>query len=330
MRRIPLPALFVAASLAAATARAETAVTVVDDIPGACRLAAPATGQTLYVVDDTARSVTAIDPFAPAKRRRALGPADLDAGSREPVRPTAIACIDSTTLAVVCRAGAEWSLRSFRLAPSQADSPAPVLLQSLALGAGTGEADAVDVFVSDTRDWLAVVGLPGPLPRVLRSPIAGTRLGGLSSRLCPPAPSPDHLVAATCSPVDEWVMFVHRAGLPPGHTSLEFHANSGRQRLLQLDVGLDGIRDAAYCRSTGTLWVAASGSAQSAGGAGLWRIDAALEGGRQTAAAVAVTPLENPLSVACLSERAIALVGGGERRRVLLVNPTTPGDTTAP
>jgi len=316
------PWLVVVAWCVAGAARAAAVVTLVDDVPGAGRLAAPATGQTLYLLDDTARSVTAVDPFAPARRWRALGPTDLDAGSAEAVRPAALACIDSSTLAVACHVGGEWSLRVFRLAPPNAAEPAPRLLQSLALGAAPAAAGATDVFVSETRDWLAVTGLPAPLPAALRAPIAGARLGGFSTRLCPRLPPPGRLVAATGSPFDEWVLFLRRKGSPPDLTRIEFHATAGRQRLLDLDLGLAGVRDAASCRGDGTLWVVADGEPGNPAGSGLWRIDAVLEAGRQAVRPVLVAGLPQPLSVVCLSERAVAISGGGERRRVILVNPS--------
>lgn len=324
MRSQWLLCLLVAASLAGGVARGEAAITIVDDLPGAGRLAAPATGQTLYVLDDTARTVTAVDPFAPARRWRAVSPADLDAGSTEPVRPAAIACIDSNTLAIVCRVGAEWTLRAFRLAPPGVDGGAPSLLQSLPLGNAANASSATDVFVSDTRDWLAVVGLPAPLPPVVRAPIAGARLGNFSDRLCPPIESSDGLEAATSSPFDEWVVISRRDAPPPGRTALSFHANTARPRLLDLDLALAGVRDAAFCRGNGTLWVVAEGDGKTAAEAGLWRIDAALATGRQVAVPVAVARLPAPLSVVCLSERAVAISGGGADRRVLLVNPAQP------
>jgi hypothetical protein len=319
-----LPFLLVVVWFTARVACAETAVTILGDLPRAGRLAAPATGQTLYVLDDEAREVVAVDPFAATKRWRAIGPADLDSGSPEPVRPAAIACVDSNTLAIVCRAGPAWTLRAFRLAPPGADGGAPTLLQSLPLGNATDAAPAVDVFVSDTRDWLAVIGLPAPLPPIMRAPIAGARLGNFADRLCPPLEAPARLAAATASPFDEWVVISHRDEPAPGRTAVEFHANTGKPRLLDLGLELTRVRDAAYCRSTGTLWVVSDGTNPSGDNAGLWRIDAALTAGRQVAVAVLVARLATPLSVVCLSERAIAISGGGADRRVLLVNPAEP------
>ena len=305
--------------LAVGVARGEQAVTIAADIPGAGRLAAPATGQTLYILDEPARTVTAVDPFAPEQRWRVIGPADLDAGASAPVRPAAIACIDSNTLAVVCKAGASWSLLAFRLGPRGDAAAPPTLLQSLALGEGPDDAATVDVFVSDTRDWLAVVGLPPPLPAALRAPIAGARLGSFSTRMCPAPAEGERWQAASASPIDEWVLFSRPVAAAPSRTMLTFFDNAGRERLLELDLGLTAIRDAAFCRGTGTLWVVAD--AAETGSTGLWRIDAALDRGRQVARPVAIAALSSPLSVTCLSERAIAISGGGAERRVLLVNP---------
>lgn len=328
MRLPRLLLVMLAAGFPAPLALAATAATIVDDIPGACRLAAPATGQTLFILDQQARSVGAVDPFAPAKRWVAISASDLDVGGpTTPVRPLAIACIDSNTLAVVCQAGGDWSLRAFRLAPSGADAGAARLLQTVPLGTAAGPAGAaLDVVVSDTRDWLAVVGLPAPLPPVVRAPIAGARLGGFADRLCPAGIKADRLAAATPSPFDEWVVFTRRDDSPTAGTAVTFHTNSGRQRLLDLDLDLIGVRDAAYCRGNGTLWVAADGDGRDPGTAGLWRIDAALANGRQVTRPVAVTPLAAPLAVACLSERAVAVCGGGASRRVLLVNPVAPAE----
>lgn len=310
-----------ATALLPGAVRGEPRATIVADIPAAGRLAAPATGQTLYILDEPARTVTAVDPFAPAKRWRVVGPADLDAGGAATVHPVAIACIDSNTLAVVARAGVAWSLLAFRLGPRGEDAAPPTLLQSLALGDGPDASAAADVFVSDTRDWLAVAGLPTPLPPVLRAPIAGARLGAFSTRMCPAPATAGGLLAATSSPFDEWVLFSRPEAAAPGRTRLAFFDNAGRERLLDLDLRLTGIRDAAYCRGTGTLWVAADGDGTPAGPAGLWRIEAALERGRQVARPVAVAALPSPLAVICLSERAIAVSGGGAERRVILVNP---------
>ena len=319
-------AVVFATCVAVGVARGEQAVTIVADIPGAGRLAAPATGQTLYILDEPARTVTAVDPFAPTKRWRVVGPADLDTDGSAPVRPAAIACIDSNTLAVVCKAGAAWSLRAFRPGPRGAAAAPPTLLQSLTLGEGPDEPALVDVFVSDTRDWLAVVGLPAPLPAALRAPIAGARLGSFSTRMCPTPADGERWLAAAASPVDEWVLFSRPAAAGPGRTMLTFLDNAGRERLLELELGLTGIHDAAFCRGTGTLWVVADGA--DTGSTGLWRIDAALERGRQVASPVAIAALPNPLAVACLSERAIAISGGGAERRVVLVNPAeSPEDS---
>ena len=142
-------------------------VTIVDDMPAAGRLAAPATGQTLYIIDEARRAVAAVDPFDPTKRWIAIGSDVLDgAGLEEPTRPVAIGCIDSNTLALVCRMGAAWSVRIYnRLAAPGSTTPSATLLQTLPLGASTQDAPAVDLVVSPSRDWLTIIGLPPPLPQ---------------------------------------------------------------------------------------------------------------------------------------------------------------------
>jgi len=308
---------------AAAAADANPAVvTIADGRRATGRLAAPATGQTLYVLDDEAGAVTAIDPFDPAKRWTAVAATDLAANAGEAVmRPAAIGCIDSNTLAILGRAGKAWSVCTFRLAPPGSKTESPALLQKIPLGDSANGPTHVDLVVADSRNWLAVLGLPAPLPAILRAPIAGSRLGSFSERLCPQGLPTDRLVTATTSPFDEWVLFSRRAADEASAIVLSYHANGGQQRLLDLDLDIPRVVDAAFCRGAGTLWVVAAGDGSAAAPAGLWRIDAHLRNGRQAARAECVAELDHPLSLACLSERAIAVALGGDRPRIVLVNP---------
>lgn len=124
----------------------------------------------------------------------------------------------------------------------------------------------------------------------------------------------------TASLADEWVLFIPEIAGTTRRVFVSFNSSAGSQRLLHLDSGLAEIRDAACCRGSGTLWVVGGGGAADRP-TGLWRIDAALENGRQAARPVCVARLDNPLSLACLSDRAIAVTVGGPTRRVVLVNP---------
>jgi hypothetical protein len=306
-------------------------VTLIDDMPGAECLAAPATGQTLYVCDGNRREIAALDPFAPAKRWKAVDARTLAAsGSNGLAQPRAIACIDSNTLAVVCEQEGEWSVRSFRLAAPGSTTESARLVQNLSLGrgpgrpadpAGSGRAIA-DILVSPSRDWLAVVGLPGPLPPIMRTRISGSNLGPFSENRCPRPDPSGQLLAATVSPFDDWLMFT--AAVPSAMLSI--HAESGAQRMLHLETGLVEIRDAATSRGSGLLWAVAARAEATAGprDVGLWRIDAALVRGRQIARPLLIAPIDSPSSLVCLSDRAIAVTAGGANRRVLLVTTAPP------
>jgi hypothetical protein len=334
----PMPwrlAAFVVACMAitgmARAADSAAVTTIIDDLPGAGRLAAPATGHTLYVLDGERSSVVAVDPFDPAKRVTVIDSTAFAAPAGSPaVRPLAIGCIDSNTLAVVCRADEAWSVRTFnrlaspRTAEAGVATPSASALQNHPLGASArdkpGDDTAVDIVVSPSRDWLTVIALPPPLPPAVRAPIAGARSEPFSERRCPRLPAGQRPVAATVSLAEEWVLFVPEIAGDTRHVFLSFHSNMGSQRLLHLDSGLADIRDAACCRGSGTLWVVGGGGAADHP-TGLWRIDAALENGRQAARPVCVAQLDNPIAVACLSDRAIAVTVGGPARRVVLVNP---------
>lgn len=324
---------------AAPAAESLAVTTIIDDVPGAGRLAAPVNGQTLYVLDSDRNSVVAVDPFGPAKRATVIDAAAFAAAAgAASARPVAIGCIDSNTLAVVCRAGESWSVCTFnrlpspRAASSDTATPSAAALQKLPLGASgaapPGDDGTVDIVVSPSREWLTVIGLPLPLPAAVRAPIAGARSEPFSERRCPRLPAGQRPVAATVSLADEWVLFVPETTGDSRRICLSFHANNGSQRLLHLDIGLADVRDAACCRGSGTLWVVGGGGAADRP-TGLWRIDAAIEHGRQVARPVCIAQFDNPLAVACLSDRAIAVTVGGPARRVVLVNPQGAGATNA-
>lgn len=324
---------------AASAADSLAVTTIIDDVPGAGRLAAPVNGQTLYVLDSDRSAVVAIDPFEPAKRATVIDSAAFATAAGEAsARPVAIGCIDSNTLAVVCRGSESWSVRTFNRLPSPraagdaSATPSASALQTLPLGASgavtPGDDAAVDVVVSPSREWLTVIGLPQPLPPAVRAPIAGARSEPFSERRCPRLPAGQRPAAAAVSLADEWIFFVPETTGDSRRIFLSFYANTGSQRLLHLDSGLADIRDAVCCRGSGTLWVVGGGGAADRP-TGLWRIDAAIEQGRQVARPVCIARLDNPLAVACLSDRAIAVTVGGPARRVVLVNPQGAAATNA-
>lgn len=324
---------------AAAAAPQPQRTDLVTDIPGAGDLAAPANGQTLYVLDTTRGEVVAVDPFEPTKRWSAVaaGPAAVGAVT------LSMACIDTSMIALLCRSQDAWSLQTHRLQPGTAAEPGkPVQTVSVAAAPrGPGPApvaasnavrqDADEracLIVSPSRDWLGVCGLPAPLPAVLRAPIAGARIGGLSSRACPALAPGQRLSAATISTAEEFVLFAtDPAARTPASFFVSFYLPPDPRQLLYLDTSLPQVRDAAFCRTDGTLWVAGGEAGSDTSPEGLWRIDAILRNGRQAVQPVCVARLNGARSVVCLSDKAIIVIHGREARTVSRIDPTQPAST---
>jgi len=322
-------------------------IDLIVDLPAAGDLAAPANGQTLYVLDESVGAVVAIDPFEPAKRWTALSaPPHAEPGHGA----AAIGCIDTGMLAVVSRNGDVWSLQTHRLQPGTAADPDRTA-QSLALGKSAPQRREVGaggpgsrrepppvLAVSPSRDWLSVCGLPSPIPPVMRGPIAGARVGTISARGCPDLAAGVQPTAATISMGEELVLFAADvAAAPTAGIFVSYWRPPDPRTLLHLDTGLPRIRDAAFCRADGTLWVVGGGDvgagADAVGGPaaaplpeGLWRIDAVLRDGRQAAAAVCIAPLPGAVSVVCLSEKAIIVTHGREGRTVSRIDPSQQGN----
>ncbi|NCY01628.1 MAG: hypothetical protein EBX36_01650, partial [Planctomycetia bacterium] len=135
----------------------------------------------------------------------------------------------------------------------------------------------------------------------------------------------------TISTSEELVLFA--SGAAPSPTLFVAYQRPPDPRLLlHLDTGLPRIRDAAFCRADGTLWVVGGGGGGGDAAAaadrtpeGLWRIDAVLRNGRQAAEAVCVAPLPGARAVVCLSEKAIIVTHGREARKVSRFDASTPG-----
>ena len=298
------------------------ATVLIDDVPGLVGIAAPANGQTVYCLDGGSGGVIAVDPRAPETRRQAL------AATAAGPRPLAIACLDSSTLAAVCADGDAWSVRTWRVQPQRpADPAAP--LQAVAVGTATERpATPPRLVVGRSREWLAIVGLPAPLPAVLRMPIAGARLGAASDRGCPRLAAGVLPVAATASPADELVIVTsdRRAGRPDGDPRSDlvtYHSTAGRP-LLALDTGLRDVRAAGFGRDDGSLWVLAGDKTP-----GLWRLDAVFADGRQVIRGHQAARLTAPAGLVCLGDRTLAvLIGPPDQRLVRLDLGTT--ETTGP
>lgn len=287
------------------------------------RLAATANGQTICRIDGQRQAIVAFDTARPEAVRDLIGPAE---GAVEFV---AVGCLPGDVVATVCRAGDEWSLRTYRTEPGRAvDAAAP--LQDLPLGTASGSSEAVDLAVSHARGWLVVTGLPAPLPPVLRGVVAGVRVGPLSDRGCPQPPAGWRPVAATVSPLDELVLLVRRQ--EPGDDPdaevdhLGFYDAAGRQ-LLWLAAGVRGTAGLDFNRGDGTLWAAA---ADAEGRSGVWRLDAAAGSGRQVIRPTLVAPRERPRDLVCPSPRRIFLSAGEPLDPVATIDPPAPSSGAEP
>lgn len=284
---------------------------LVDGDPEITRLAATANGQVVRGLVPGG-GVVAIEPTGSAAPREVVQAAA--AGER-----LAIGCLPGDVTAVLVRTGDDWSLRTYRLTPSGA-MPDEATLQDISLGRSTAGADGpIDLAISRARGWLAVVGLPAPLPPVVRAAIAGVRLGPVSDRGCPPLGDGLRPVAATVGPFDELVVAVQRDDEPP---AIAYFDASGRE-LLRLPAGLAVITGLELGAEDGLLW--ATGS-DAAGREGLWRLDADLRDGRQVIRPTLITPLAEPRDVACASPRAIVVVHG-PTLTVTVVNPVATGES---
>jgi hypothetical protein len=312
-------------------------IDLITDMPRAGDLAAPANGQTLYVLDEANGAVMAVDPFEPTKRWSAVAAAPQGAAGAV---TRSVACIDTSMIALLCRGNDAWTLQTHRLQPDSAADPGKPV-QTVTVGGaprggpgpGTNAAPAATdaqacLIVSPSRDWLGVCGLPAPHPAVLRGPIAGARIGSVSARACPVLAPGQRLSAATISMAEEFVLFTaDPAGRTPGSFFVSFYLPPDPRQLLHLDTTLPQVRDAAYCRNDGTLWVAGGEAGSDTTPEGLWRIDGVLRHDRQAAQAVCVARLDGARSVVCLSDKAIIVTHGRGNRTVSRIDPTTPANT---
>ncbi len=278
-------------------------------VPVAGRLALSANGQTATCIDSGRRAIVALDPIRGTLLRDLVAPAH--AALPEPV---AVGFLPGDVLAMLCREGDEWSLRTCRTAPAAAADPAEPL-QVITLGAAPGTAAPVALAVSHARGWLAVVGLPEPLPPVLRAAVAGVRLGPLRDRGCPRIPAGRRPVAAAVGPADELVLALRGDGLAD---EIAFYDSSGVE-LLRLSTGLREIGGITFGRGDGMLW--ATGGAADGPAAGLWRLDATLQGGRQAIQPVLVAEAAAPRDVVAVGEGAVLVVAGEPERRILRIGP---------
>ena len=274
------------------------------DLPRAGDLAVAANAQIVACVDEGSGAIVVIEPGSGRSSRIAVA-----APAAGGARPVAIAFIDDTVLAAVCRSGDAWSLRTWRLRPTvPVDAEPP--LQSLRLdGAADPTPGVVHLVVSRTGRWLAVVGLDLP---VIRAAIGGVRIGPPSARLCPQLGAGRRPVAATVGPDDELVLILAGAGAD----AVAYYGADGRC-LLDVSTGLSGIRDLAAPADGSALYVVASSAADQR--AGLWRLDATAQNGRQMIRPELVTELSEPRAIVCPDARAVVVTHGAPNRSVVQV-----------
>lgn len=316
----------VPASLAIGVVRGEqtaanpAGVVVADDLRGPLRLAISPTGQVLYALRGGEGDVLAIDLDDPTRRWQAVA-------ARPGMKALAVGAIDSGTLAIVGREGDSLSLRVHRLA-APGMPPGESEVQSVPLGVTGAAGGEVRIVVSPSRDWLAVTGLPEPLPRVARATITGTRLGAISERRCPRTSQRPSAVAVGNH--SEWILFGPSRDADGQGAMLSWFSPSGAQRLLDLDSGLDSVNDAAIGKADDVLWVLAPGGNGAQRQSGLWRIDAALSDSRQVAVPVAVAPLETPTALVPLPKGGVAVAHGTDPARIVRFPPPSAGKEVSP
>lgn len=295
-------------------------VVVADDLRGTLRLAISPTGQVLYVLRTEDGEVLAIDLDDPTRRWQAVA-------ARPGMKALAVGAVDSGTLAIVGREGDALSLRVHRLA-APGMPPGESEVQAVPLGVTGATGGEVRIVVSPTRDWLAVTGLPEPLPRVARATITGTRLGAISERRCPrTSQRPTAVAVGTHS---EWLLFGIAGDADERRSMLSWFSPSGAQRLLDLDCGLAAVSDAVVGKDDDVLWVLAPAGDKTGRPAGLWRIDAAIVDGRQSAVAVSVAALDAPTALVPLPKGGVAVAHGTNPARIVRFPPPSPVKEASP
>ncbi|MFM8735730.1 MAG: hypothetical protein ACKOC8_11105 [Pirellulales bacterium] len=317
-RRTPRPNRRLAATLAGlvglvGVARAEPIVTpLVADLPGVADLAICANGQTALALDAARGAVVAFDPTRSGACREVVAPPDDGLP-----RPAAIGCMPGDVVVTVCHGANAWSLRSFRLRPDGVADPAAPL-QSLAVGESASPPVGVAVVVSGVRDWLVVAGLPEPLPAVQRTLFAGVGLRPLATAATV-VEEGWRPVAAAVSPADELVL-VERPRDSAATCWVSYHDAAGR-RLLRLDTGLTRVRDVAFDRAGGRLWVVGGEPGDADRPEGLWRLDAELRRGAQGVRPTCVVRLTEPRAVVAASDEALLVATGAPGRAILRIDP---------
>ncbi len=300
---------------------------VLGSIPGGTRLAATANGQAVRCLLAAQGAVASFDPVQPADRRIVVGPG---------IQGTclAIGSLPGDVVAVVVRQGDAWWLRTYRIEPGATADPATPL-QEVSLGSAAADSGPIGIVVGTARGWLAITGLPAPLPPVLRAAVAGVRIGPLSDRSCPQVPAGWRTVAATVSPRDELVIAVepappvdHQAARSPGQApppaagqpaEIGYYDLSGRE-LARFQAGIARLKAIAFDRRGATLCVAGRGLAD--GRTGVWRLEAVMRDGRQAVRPVLVAPHPAARDLVAGTDRGLIMLAADEAGTVLAIDPT--------
>ncbi len=293
---------------------------LIEGIPAAGGLAAIATGQTVYVIDESSGAVIGCDPFAPDNRWAAL-----PAPARPANGPVAIGCLDSTALVAIVRGADGWELRSYRLEPPGADVSG-LRHRSSQLLAKAADTDHPLLTVGLSRDWLAATGFTS---HPQRTHLFGIRGGKPAANGQRDVPDQRQAVAMAALPNNGLAVFDTDGPASDATARLALYQGIHPRRLLALDTGLPAVRAAAASRSTGDLWVLAGKPGAATTPEGLWRIEARLEEGRQVVRAVCFATIEAPRSLVWISDRVLLVVHGNGKRVVSRVEPPAPAATPA-
>jgi hypothetical protein len=304
-------------------AAAETNAVANVGVAGGIRLAATANGQAVRCLDGDRGSVTTFDAERPGDRREVVGP-------RPASSLLGVGCLPGDLVAVVGRTGAAWWLRSYRIEPGVTADPASPL-QEIALGEAGPPTEPIGVAVSSSRGWLAVTGLPAPLPPVLRAAVAGVRIGPLSDRSCPALPEGIRPTAAAVGPRDELVLALESrpgiAGAADAAAGIGFYDLAGRERA-RFATGVHDVRGIAFDRRGSTLCVAGRGIAD--GRTGLWRLEATMREGRQSVRPVFLADVADPRDLVAGADRTLIMLAGGPDGPILRFDPTPSANADRP
>lgn len=293
------------------------ALPILPQVMDADGMAAVPSGQTAFVIDRSGPRVVGFDTRNPEHAWTAVEWPEMPQPEFSPV---ALGCLDTNNLAILCREKTGWSIRVCRLRPSGESVAVAEAAQCLPLRKATDAQSAgstawPQLVVGRERAWLLVTGLTEGADRPVSLVIRGAvlALGG------PQWPGMLRGVMSVAAAPIGVAAFV-RPAVPDVDLRLRYFAPEHAEALLDLDTGLPRIRAAAFGRGDASLW-AIGGESGSITPEGLWRLDAVLVAGRQAVRASLVAEIEAPRSLCPISEQLILVTAGGDKGRVVAINP---------